>query len=159
MLAHLIEESNAAAVIECISVEETMAEKVLSFLRRTAEVRAGRNRAAYDDRLVRHLYDVRAIACARQDLRWPHEHFATLVAGDAAQFRHQYPAFDQDPVGQMRAVMDTLINDASAIEQDYLQFVDELVFGEPVSFAEARAVFVDVAERLISALPVSRAGR
>eukprot|EP01035_Chromulina_nebulosa_P050046 gene50046-biopygen35159 len=29
--------------IECISVDETLAEKVLSFLRRTAEARAGRN--------------------------------------------------------------------------------------------------------------------
>jgi predicted nucleotidyltransferase component of viral defense system len=155
MLSTLIEESASGVPIECIGVEETVAEKVLSFLRRTAEVRAGRNRAEYDDRLVRHLYDVRAIARAKNGLQLPHEHFATMVAGDAAQFRNQYPEFEQDPVGQMRAVMEALHNDASAFERDYLRFVDELVFGEPVSFAEARSVFIELAERLMSAVPVS----
>ena len=120
-----------------------------------AEVRAGRNRADYDDRLVRHLYDVRAIARARVGFQLPREHFATMVAGDAAQYRNQYPEFEQDPVGQMRAVMEALHNDAGTFERDYLQFVDELVFGESVPFAEARSVFVELAEQLISAVPVS----
>lgn len=99
MLSGLTGESASGFPVECIGVEETVAEKVLSFLRRTAEARAGRNRAEYDDRPVRHLYD------------------------------------------------------ASTFERDYLQFIDELVFGEPVSFAEARSVFIDLAERLISAIP------
>ena len=135
--------------VECIGVEETLAEKVLSFLRRTAEARAGRNRADYDDRLVRHLYDVRAIARGREGLVLAHEHFAALVAGDATQFRNQYPEFEEDPVGQMRVVLNALQHEADAFERDYLRFVDELVFGEPVTFAEARAVFIELAERLI----------
>lgn len=155
MLSTLIQESASGVSIECIGVEETVAEKVLSFLRRTAEARAGRNRAVYDDRLVRHLYDVRAIAHAREGLQLPHEHFATLVAGDAAQYRNQYPEFEQDPIGQMRAVMEALHNDASTFERDYLQFVDELVFGEHVPFAEARSVFIELAGRLMSALSVT----
>lgn len=153
MLSRLTGESASGFPVECIGVEETVAEKVLSFLRRTAEARAGRNRAEYDDRLVRHLYDVRAIVHGREGMQLPHEHFAALVAGDAAQYRNQYPEFERDPVGQMRAVMDVLQSDASTFERDYLQFVDELVFGEPVSFAEARSVFIDLAERLISAIP------
>lgn len=136
--------------VECIGVEETLAEKVLSFLRRTAEARAARNRADYDDRLVRHLYDVRAIARGREGLVLPHEHFAALVARDAAQFRNQYPEFEEDPVGQMRVVLDALHHEADAFERDYLRFVDELVFGEPVTFAEARAVFIELAVQLLS---------
>lgn len=155
ILSALIEEAAPGVAIECIGVEETLAEKVLSFLRRTAEARAERNRAERDDRLVRHLYDVRAIARAREGLQLPHEHFAILVAGDAVQYRNQYPEFEQDPVGQMRAVMETLHTGHAAFERDYSQFVDELVFGEPVAFAEALSVFVDVAERLISALPIT----
>lgn len=149
MLDVLIQAPKSGLHVECIGVEETLAEKVLSFLRRTAEARAGRNRADYDDRLVRHLYDVRAIARGREGLVLVHEHFAALVAGDATQFRNQYPEFEEDPVGQMRVVLNALQHEADAFERDYLRFVDELVFGEPVTFAEARAVFIELAERLI----------
>ena len=152
MLDVLIQAPRTDLHVECIGVEETLAEKVLSFLRRTAEARAGRNRADYDDRLVRHLYDVRAIAREREGLVLPHEHFAALVAGDATQFRNQYPEFEEDPVGQMRVVLDALHHEADAFERDYLRFVDELVFGEPVTFAEARAVFMELAESLIGQL-------
>lgn len=152
MLDTLIQAPSTDFQIECIGVEETLAEKVLSFLRRTAEARAGRNRAEYDDRLVRHLYDVRAIALGREGLALPHEYFAAMVAGEAAQFRNQYPEFEGDPVGQMRVVLDALHHEAGAFERDYLRFVDELVFGEPVTFAEARAEFVELADRLLSQL-------
>jgi len=152
MLDVLIQAPKSGLHVECIGVEETLAEKVLSFLRRTAEARAGRNRADYDDRLVRHLYDVRAIARGREGLVLPHEHFAALVAGDATQFRNQYPEFEEDPVGQMRVILDDLHHEADAFERDYLRFADELVFGEPVTFAEARAVFIELAESLIGQL-------
>lgn len=158
MLDTLVQAPKTELQVECISVEETLAEKVLSFLRRTAEVRAGRNRADYDDRLVRHLYDVRAIAHGREGLvnALPHAHFAALVAGDAAQYRNQYSEFLQDPVGQMRVALDALHNETNVFERDYFKFVDELVFGDPVSFADARAAFVDLAERLISQLKPSK---
>lgn len=155
MLDVLTSSQQAGFLISCISIEETLAEKVLSFLRRTAETHAGRNRAAYDDRLVRHIYDVRAIAHARKDLpvELPHQHFAAMVLGDAVQYRNQYPEFEADPAGEMRNVLEALRNEPDAFERDYAQFVEELVFGEPVSFADARAVFVDVAERLLGQLP------
>ena len=152
MLDVLIQAPKTDLQVACISVEETLAEKVLSFLRRTAEARAGRNRADYDDRLVRHLYDVRAIAQGRVGLALPHEHFAAMVTADAIQYRNQYPEFEQDPVGQMRVVLDALHHETDAFERDYLRFVDELVFGEPVTFAEARAVFIELAESLIGQL-------
>lgn len=152
MLDVLIQAPATNLLVECIGVEETLAEKLLSFLRRTAEARAGRNRADYDDRLVRHLYDVRAIARGREGMALPHELFAALVAGDAARYRNQYPEFEVDPVGQMRVVLNALHHEADAFERDYLRFVDELVFGEPVPFAEARAVFIELAERLIGQL-------
>lgn len=159
MLNSLIQAPSLDLQVECVSVDETLAEKVLSFLRRTAEMRAGRNRVEYDDRLVRHLYDVRAISLGRGGMPLPTEHFVTLVAGDAAQYRNQYPEFDHDPVGQMRSVLDVLNHDASTFERDYQQFVDELVFGEPVLFDEARSVFVELAERFLSAMSTSQKSR
>jgi len=80
----------------------------------------------------------------------PFEHFAAMVAGDAAQYRNQYPEFEQNPVGQMRVVMAALQDEPEAFDRNYAQFVDELVFGEPVTFVEARASFVGLAERLLS---------
>lgn len=152
MLDVLIQAPKTDLRVECVGVEETLAEKVLSFLRRTAQARAGRNRADHDDRLVRHLYDVRAIVRGRVGLALPHKHFAAMVTGDAVQYRNQYPEFAQNPVAQMRVVLDALHHEADAFERDYLQFVDELVFGEQVTFTEARAVFIELAESLIGQL-------
>ncbi len=137
--------------VNCVSVDETLAEKVLSFLRRTAEARAGRNRADYDDRLVRHLYDVTAIVQSRSGLSSDliPQHFVDMVNDDAERYRYQYPEFADDPVAQMRAALDALRDDETVFERDYIQFVDELVFGDAVSFAKAREVFIDQAERLL----------
>jgi predicted nucleotidyltransferase component of viral defense system len=152
MLDVLIQAPKTGLQFECIGIEETLAEKVLSFLRRTAEARASRNRADYDCRLVRHLYDVRVIARELEGLDLPHEYFAAIVADDAVQFRNQYPEFQEDPVGQMRLVLEALHQETDAFERDYLCFVDDLVFGERVTFAEARAVFAELAARLIGTL-------
>ena len=84
MLDVLVQAPKTDLQVECISVEETLAEKVLSFLRRTAEARAGRNRADYDDRLVRHLYDVRAIAQGRVGLALPHAPWSLLTRFNTA---------------------------------------------------------------------------
>ncbi len=65
MLNSLIQAPSLDLQVECVSVDVTLAEKVLSFLRRTVEMRAGRNRVEYDDLLVRHFYDVRAIFLGR----------------------------------------------------------------------------------------------
>lgn len=158
MVDELIGSPSGEFQMECISVDETLAEKVLSFLRRTAEARAGRQRAQYDDRLVRHLYDVRAIVALRKSAvdAQAHKHFATLIHGDAVQYRNQFPEFEEDPIGQMRQVLKALHHEPEGFERDYMQFVDELVFGETVPFAEARTLFVQLAEQLLtSATPPS----
>jgi len=54
----------------------------------------------------------------------------------------------------MRVGLNALRNESDVFERDYQRFVDELVFGEPVLFAEARAVFIELAERLLAKLPV-----
>lgn len=136
--------------ISCLGLRETLAEKVLSFLRRTAEVRAGRNRADYDDRLVRHLYDVSAIArrLSAAD-NPPGVAFRAMVMADAAQYRNQYPEFEQDPAGEMRGALLALQTEPG-FEQDYAKFVEELVFGEPVAYAEVKATFIRLAQRLLA---------
>ena len=141
--------SNTLCTIDCISLEETIAEKVISFLRRTAQAQAGRNRGAYDTRLVRHLYDVHAITQKFPNLILPYDHFASLVISDGQQFRNQYPEFETDPIGPMRQVLNSLQNDKAAFEAAYKDFVSKLVFGAPVSYHDAASAFLTAAESLV----------
>lgn len=131
----------------CISVQETLAEKVLAFLRRTAELRANRNRVEFDDRLVRHIYDVAAIMQAQQ-FEFPSTVFREMVNADAEQFKNQYPEFDADPFGEMRSALLAIQQDEK-IEREYQRFLDELVFGIPMPYEDARRAFTKVSEKLL----------
>jgi predicted nucleotidyltransferase component of viral defense system len=138
--------------VDCVSLEETLSEKVVSFLRRTAEAKAGRNRGDYDDRLVRHLYDVRCILKAHPEMELPVNHFSAIAKGDAGQYRNQYPEFLTDPIGQMRIALTALTEYPAEFEGNYLRFVDDLVFGDRVSFAEASQTFTRVAGELLQGM-------
>jgi len=78
------------------------------------------------------------------------DHIATMIQGDVVQYRNQNPEFVRDPVGEMRSAIDVLLYETERFERYYLEFVDELVFGERNHFVDARAVFVDVAEQLLA---------
>ncbi|WP_319016820.1 nucleotidyl transferase AbiEii/AbiGii toxin family protein [Diaphorobacter aerolatus] len=51
-----------------LSVAETLAEKILSFLRRFAQHRSGQTQRAWDTALVRHIYDVHCIVTRQPEL-------------------------------------------------------------------------------------------
>lgn len=147
----LVNSPTQAVPFRCISVQETLAEKVLSFLRRTAEHRGERNRFEFDDRLVRHIYDVAAIMRANKEINdLPVVEFHSMIEADAIQFKNQYPEFRMDPFGEMQCALDALQQD-EAFERDYQRFVDELVFGKPIPFDEAKQLFAGVAQHLLDA--------
>lgn len=143
--------------LTCVGIEETMAEKTLSLLRRTAEWLAERNRADFDPRLVRHLYDVHQIV--RNHPKLPSAlHpglFATLVAADAAQFANQHPESARDPATEMARALE-LIKAEPLFRDHYGRFLSDLVFGETVAFDAALTAFDGVATRLLAQLPASR---
>ena len=147
LLEEMVPFNREAICLDCISVEETLVEKLVSFLRRTAEHRAGYSRGSYDNRLVRHLYDVYAIASVDPALLDDTllEHFAVLVHEDARQFENQFPLFVEDPCGQMRLALSALELDHT-FEKEYQALLQELVFGAQVPFGEARRLFASMAE-------------
>ena len=126
----------------CVSIEETLAEKVLSFLRRTAQMRARHSIDDFDPRLVRHLYDVHAIMETHPGivLRMGAGLFEKLVAEDAAQFSHQHPEFVEHPVAEMSGAMG-LIKTDPMFRKHYEDFLRDLVYGELVTFETALTVF------------------
>ena len=153
ILGALVDSNAPGVLITCQSVQESLGEKVLSFLRRTAEAMAVRNRAAYDDRLIRHIYDVSVIY--RQSL-YPLSEltgsvFQNMVAADALRFSRQYPEFRINPREEMQKALDRLKSNEELAEQ-YKRFVDELVYGNPVPFAIAQQDFTRLAEQLLSSI-------
>lgn len=145
--------SGLVAVL-CVSPAETLAEKVLSFLRRYEQFRQGAMQQAWDETLVRHIYDVCLIydqqpslldqACAA---------FPALVAVDQKEFGVQFPLFISDPKQVMVSALLTVEQDAVIVGQ-YEGKLIPLIFGErKPSFTQAYAVFKAVATRLLETLP------
>lgn len=90
----------------CITVAETLAEKVLSLLRRCAWNWDGHQRGEFDTALVRHIYDVWRIVGNRPDaLAAARRIFADLVRKDVEEFLGQHPEFDQDPYAVLRRTL------------------------------------------------------
>jgi len=93
----LAERDGIKLPITCIAIEETLAEKVLSFLRRYEQHRSGNAQQPWDTALVRHIYDVFCIAQAdTESTEKAKNHFSDLVKFDVNEFT-QHSAFTQNP--------------------------------------------------------------
>ncbi|SDB45907.1 Nucleotidyl transferase AbiEii toxin, Type IV TA system [Pseudomonas sp. NFACC23-1] len=139
--------------IACVAVEETLAEKVISFLRRYAQHQAGAMLQPWDDTLVRHIYDVYCIS--RGDPAVGERAtigFKRLVEFDVLEFGRQFPPFAGDPGNVMRSALHQASSDAQ-IRSQYDARLMPLIFGDVrPSFDEAYVVFRQHAEALIRAL-------
>jgi predicted nucleotidyltransferase component of viral defense system len=136
----------------CISVAETLAEKVLSMLRRCAWNWDGHQRDDFDTALVRHIHDVwRIVETHPEAVDSAHEAFAALVAKDAEEFRGQHPGFDEQPY----AVLQRALNAArthKGIRQNFEERLKPLLFSEDKpAFDICFATFAATAERLLEA--------
>lgn len=133
-----------------ISVAETLAEKVLSFLRRFAQHRSGQMLQAWDTALVRHIYDVHCIVTRDPeivDVSAPA--FNELLAGDVAEFGRQQPDFAESPVAVLAKALTQVRADAQTHAEYELNLLP-LVYGNfKPHFNEAFASFERVARRLL----------
>ncbi|MEN9866196.1 MAG: hypothetical protein RL748_1786 [Pseudomonadota bacterium] len=103
-------QAKAGDSIRCVAVAETLAEKVLSFLRRHAQHRAGYMQANWDTALVRHIYDVYCIAKQQPEaLSQARAGFVGLVAFDVQEFHHhaEFVANPKATMLQALAVVET----------------------------------------------------
>ncbi len=127
--------------LECVSIEETAAEKLVSLTRRTAGDLEGTKPDAHDPFLVRHVYD----------LHWllPHVDRATVLRlargianSDAEQFASWFPGYRSDPRGWTMRALEHLERDGEC-HASYALFLGRMVYVERTAFAEA---FRSVAE-------------
>jgi ribosomal 50S subunit-associated protein YjgA (DUF615 family) len=140
--------------VPVVAVAETVAEKVLSFLRRYAQHRAGLMRQAWDTALVRHLYDVHSIHQRQPEvLDAARRAFPALVAGDQKEFGAQFPDFATAP----RQVLGGALRQARADAKIQAEFTGNLLplvyGGDTPAFAQAFGDFNAVAEALLEVLP------
>ena len=139
--------------VATVAVAETVAEKVLSFLRRYAQHRAGLLPQDWDTALVRHIYDVHCVNRRHPDIiTMASQAFPELVAGDQKEFGGQFPDF----AAAALPVLSGALRQAGAstkIQAEYTQNLLPLIYGRVTpDFAEAFAGFEAVALALLATL-------
>lgn len=145
--------SGATATVAVIAVAETLAEKVLSFLRRFAMRCGGQLQQKWDKALVRHIYDAHCIVSQRPDVvDEAVAAFVVLTQGDVLEFGYQHPAFAQNPKALLFAALSQAARDQQ-IRAEYEGVLLPLVYGaEKVPFEQAWRSFSVIANRMIAAL-------
>lgn len=135
----------------CITVAETLAEKVLSLLRRCAWNWDGYQRGDFDTALVRHIYDVWRIAESRPEAIEPACHiFAALVSKDVEEFKGQHPQFDQDPYRTLRRSLASAA-DHDGLRADFEQRLKPLLYTpDKPDYQTCFVIFATVAEQMLN---------
>lgn len=139
--------------IDCISISETAAEKVLSLLRRCAYKWDGHQmKGDIDPALVRHVYDVARIAeLAPSSLAAARGIFPQLVQNDRTEFLGQNPEFDADPIAILKRTL-TAAKTNGELQERYVKNLLPLVYDtSPPAFDVAFAAFEAVAADFIAA--------
>lgn len=142
----------APLTIPCVSVAETLAEKVLSLLRRCAWFWAGEQRGEFDRTLVRHIYDVwRIYTLQPATLAAAVSIFDRLVSMDVDVYGAQNPPFAERPYQTLQEALQRASSDAG-LQQDFQQRLLPLLYGDyKPSYQECFAVFRQVADQLLAA--------
>jgi len=149
--------------LECISIQEALAEKLISFPRRLAlqleKVRSDQALEAslgWDKALVRHLYDVHQITQNTSPEKLSSHELAEVVSNviihDAIEFQNQHPLFCTNPFDQLTHALAHAANNEK-LKFQYNAFIMDMVYApsETIpSFDQALSVFSKVLENILT---------
>lgn len=147
MLGEVLNRQEAPVRYQALALQETLVEKVIAFLRRTASWTEG-NWPKVDhidpdqERLVRHLYDVKQLLQNRPNIVREgnlQQLFEHVIANDQA--RYNDPAFKRNPTLRLANALEQLRTYSSHFEPLYNKFVNDLVWGQAVDFNKAHEAF------------------
>lgn len=136
--------------VPVVSIEDTLADKVVGYLRRTAAHRSGCGRGGYDDRLVRHMYDThKAIEQYAGDglMDRVAPLFLVTVERDRRAYGNQFPAFRDDPWGSLAEERNHLRDDDA--RKRYEVFCRSMIYGETPHFDEVSHSFLNFSGELL----------
>lgn len=150
---HLAARKDNIFAAPTVAVAETVAEKVLSFLRRYAQFRAGLMQQNWDSALVRHIYDVHCIYSHDTNIVTSAAiAFPKLVAGDQKEFGSQFADFAADAHPVLSGALRQVRTDTT-IQSEYTQNLIPLIYGNETSeYAKAVISFNAVAVSLLATL-------
>ncbi|OEE70911.1 pyrophosphatase [Enterovibrio norvegicus FF-33] len=155
LVAELYKQPQEVRAFDCVSIHATLAEKVISMLRRTMLV--NRNAERKDDAtLVRHIYDIHCIDLVEKlDIESLAKLFQTVLEEDIARFGNQHAEFVANPAQELQLGLQEL--EANPIfRQRFKDFVTPMVFNtEPHDFDTCFASFKRIAESLIKTIRVN----
>lgn len=132
----------------CTAMEETLAEKVLGFLRRSSRLSSNQDP---DERLVRHIHDVHILTNMQPRVSAIHRAFKSAVLEDVRRFANQDSAFSQNSKLVLEDALQMTRSDPE-LKVSYSKFVEDLVAGEAPAFDVALATFTRLAAQLIGTL-------
>lgn len=148
--------------LQCLAVEETYCEKIISYLRRAMEHLSDRTQSQYEERLARHIYDVHRIAAgqfAQPDASLPSALFEEILAAEADQYGNRDPAFRADPATALRETL-LRIAEHRDFRKHYDRFAVDLLYGDDrPTFAEAHSVRSDLLHNRCSAFASADSAR
>ncbi len=132
--------------LECISIDETAAEKLVSLTRKTAGDIEGTKPDVHDPFLIRHVYDLHWLL--KQVDRATVLHLARgIIVTDAEQFESWFPSYKNDPRSWTRRALSHLAEDQES-RASYELFLTRMVYGERVAYGEALGSVIDLGDAL-----------
>ena len=139
--------------VPVVAVSETLAEKVLSFLRRFALHRNNQMQFKWDSALVRHIYDVHCIYTLTSEVLGNAELvFAPLTAVDKEEYGYQDTEFTKNPSDVLRNALQ-LAKDDPQLQSDYEGVLIPLLYGkDKCPYQTAWTSFESVAKQLLRTL-------
>jgi predicted nucleotidyltransferase component of viral defense system len=149
LINRLIKADDKELIAHCQAIEETLAEKVISFLRRLDRVNSlGED---WDGALVRHIYDVYCITSADPTIVEKSKIcFPDIMQNDAETYRSQQEDFGVNPTAILLKTLAEAEKNTS-LAKDYEDKLLPLIFGDvKPSFEDAFANFKVVASTLLS---------
>lgn len=119
------QQKTSAISVKCISILEAAAEKWVALTRRIGAVERGHDRP--DPSLIRHLYDLNAIAETNKFDSSFAELVNAIILQDKEQFKNQFIEYQEDPVLETQRSLSALLTE-SKYEMNYNDFVQTMVF-------------------------------
>ena len=134
--------------VSVVSVEDTLADKVVSYLRRSAADRSENVKGKRDDRLVRHLYDVHKIVSVSPETRdQALSLFVHTMERDRETFGNQFPDFKEDPAKVLREELEFVTS--AETRSQFESFAQTMIYGEIPEFSAIAKDFYDLASECL----------
>jgi len=132
-------------LIDCASIPETVADKLVALTRRAGAHLAGL-REERDTTLVRHIHDLHATR-DKYDFTDVAALAREIMTEEAAQRAADFPAYQADPLAEMLKAIDGIAASAD-YAADYATFRRDMVYGGGVDFETAIKTLKELSEHL-----------